>query len=89
LEEDEQRIPFKNWCALITRTAAEVRDKDADKFFGDAGWLAMKNAHKIRNRISHPKQPTDMEITDDDINCMREAMTWLMNCLYTILELPK
>ena len=41
-----------------------------------AGWESLRSAIKIRNRITHPKSSADVEISDNDINCLRKAKDW-------------
>jgi hypothetical protein len=43
----------------------------------DPGWCAMTQAYKIRDRITHPKSPKDLNITDGDMKVFFRATIWL------------
>lgn len=42
----------------------------------DAGWCSMKQAYRIRDRITHPKSRDDIGITDGDMNVFGRAVKW-------------
>jgi hypothetical protein len=43
------------------------------------GWMALKNAIRIRHRITHPKSPEDLVVTDDDLATMGCLSEWHAN----------
>ena len=73
-------MPFLNWCAFVLRTAVEHAGEDASAFFSHNGWEKMQRALAIRHRITHPKSPEDLEIADDEMDTVRDAHVWLLNC---------
>ena len=46
--------------------------------FGGAEFDRLKSTFEIRNRLMHPKQATDLEISNQDIICLTEAIGWFM-----------
>lgn len=42
----------------------------------DAGWSKLSNATQIRNRITHPKRSSDMEIEKRDLADSEVAFAW-------------
>jgi hypothetical protein len=45
--------------------------------FGNSGWTAFKNCLGIRHRVTHPKSPEDMEISDTEFKELQEAYMWV------------
>ena len=73
-------------CAVTFRTGAMLAQTDSDKFFSDNGWRCFRDAQKVRDRITHPKNPSDLEISEDEIEVIREAHTWFLNCIVDIIN---
>jgi hypothetical protein len=86
LESEPNRVPFLNYCAFVVRTAAECWDFDPTQFFSDNGWCEMRSALAVRHRITHPKKPEDLEISDKELRSVSEADRWLFNCMADILK---
>jgi len=47
----------------------------------NAGWDAMTKAINIRDRISHPKTPDDLTITDSDMKVFDRATKWFSDVM--------
>jgi len=45
----------------------------------DPGWCAMIQAYKIRDRITHPKSPDDLLISDKSMKVFIKAVQWFAN----------
>lgn len=86
IESEPNRIPFLNFCAFVLRTAAECWDFDPTLLFSDNGWKEMQVALEVRHRITHPKKPEDLDISDAELYSISEAHRWLFNCLAGILN---
>lgn len=86
IESEPNRIPFVNYCAFVIRTAAECWEFDAEPLFSDNGWKEMHASLKVRHRITHPKKPEDLKITNSEMLSMSEGHRWLFNCLVKILN---
>ena len=43
------------------------------------GWQSLQQAMKIRNRITHPKNINDMNISDEDIKILDNASKWFQD----------
>lgn len=80
------RIPFKNHCAFVLRTAAECADFDPSPLFSDNGWEEMQAASHVRDRITHPKKPEDLQITDKELHTISEGSRWLFNSHIDIIN---
>jgi hypothetical protein len=46
---------------------------------GSDGWRLFREAVDIRNRITHPKQPADLDVSDDDLEVCRKAHSWYVD----------
>jgi hypothetical protein len=86
LESRENRVPWQNSVAFAIRTMAECIGADAESIFGDSGWGEFKKALSVRHRITHPRDASQMDITDDDLDAVRESHRWLMNALIDIMS---
>ena len=42
----------------------------------DAGWCSMAQAYRVRDRITHPKSPSDLNVTDEDMKVFVRAVKW-------------
>jgi hypothetical protein len=40
------------------------------------GWPAVRVAIQIRDRLTHPKEPKDLDVTDEDLEHVRAAREW-------------
>lgn len=86
IESERNRIPFLNLLAFVIRKAAEITNADATELFGDNGWCEVQKALKVRDRITHPKTPEDLNITPEEIESTRESLRWLFNCWVRIVK---
>ena len=84
LESEPARLPFLRYCAYVLRSAAECVGADGDALFSDNGWKCMRHALGIRHRITHPKEPSDLEISDSEMKTIGEAHRWIYNCMVDI-----
>ena len=83
---DESKIPKK--------TRAKQGIEDAFNGLSDAiglslppidkkclGWDAMTKAIRIRDRITHPKAPDDLEISDFDLEVIDQSAKWFSDTM--------
>jgi hypothetical protein len=64
---------------FVLRMFAELLGYDAAKFFTDHGWDELKNAIKVRDRITHPKSVEELHISDEDIKSLILEITLFYN----------
>jgi hypothetical protein len=86
IKAEQNRMPFLNYCAFILRTAAECWGVDPEAIFSDNGWNDMQAALRLRHRITHPKKPEDLEVTDAELRSVSEGHRWLFNCMLLIIR---
>lgn len=61
---------FSIRCYLKNHAASYEPD------IGHHGWEAMRMATEIRNRITHPKSPACLTLSNDDLRYFTEAAAW-------------
>ena len=93
IDEQVRYISMPAMIRLTTRLAESICPGFEFDFKND-GWVSFKTSIKIRNRITHPKSITDLEITDDEIAVCQSAYFWIIHLtLYftelTMLELSR
>jgi hypothetical protein len=44
--------------------------------YGDSGFAALRNCVKVRDRLTHPKRPSDLLVTPPELSEMATAMSW-------------
>lgn len=53
---------------------------------GHHGWESMKRAIAVRDRITHPKSATGLEITDEDVNHFVKGAVWWKRTLLEMFQ---
>jgi hypothetical protein len=53
--------------------------------FGSNEWQAFNQAIEIRNRITHPKDINDFNLSDSDIETVRSSSIWLMDTIMRVV----
>lgn len=53
---------------------------------GDTGWVRFTGAIKIRNRITHPKDATSFEISEEELEIVEDARRWFANSVEDLLD---
>lgn len=68
------RIPenLRFTFSLIPRLFRSDATPDVDS----EGWVQFLRAVRIRNRVTHPKAPEDLDISDDEVTCILDAARW-------------
>jgi hypothetical protein len=83
--QEQQR--FISMLAMI-RLASRVAEKICPELkidFGVSGWTDLQLAIKVRNRITHPKSLSDLNITKGDIEISESALLWLLKLMESVM----
>jgi hypothetical protein len=78
-EGPEPRIPFINHFAFTLRTHAEaggMRAADIARFFSDNAFNQLRRAKSVRDRLTHPKQLSDVTVTPADVLDVTNGFNW-------------
>lgn len=70
---------------ITTRIAGRL-SPDAKIRFDTGEWDRLRSAIAIRNRITHPKRQTDLEISAQDLSEVLSAFHWLLDAAIGIME---
>lgn len=82
----EQRRFLSTVAAIrLTSRIARKFAPDAEPDFGGAGWVDLKETIALRNRITHPKGQTDLEISESDIDRAISAFHWFAEVVIDVL----
>ena len=71
-------------CRLAKRIVPELRFD-----FTEQGWSDLKQAAMIRNRVTHPKNAMDMEVSDEDLTTSWSGFFWLLKLGEQLMEATK
>lgn len=85
LEEHIRFMPLTSMIRLVTKLAEE-HCPELKTDFSNAGWSNLKQTIKIRNRITHPKNMSDLEITKEDIALSQAGFFWILELIGKVME---
>jgi len=54
--------------------------------YGDAGFAALAEVFKIRNRLMHPKMPFDVEVRESDLQTADKAIKWFNGAFVGVID---
>ena len=80
IEKRRQKMSFKNRFAFSVRAYAEIV-QCTDSLFSDSSWQRLQDALKVRDRLTHPKQSSDLVVSDGDVNACLEGYAWFANLM--------
>ncbi len=86
LKASDNFMPTLTMFRFASRIAQKI-NPNLQIDFNTAGWQSLKDAQKVRNRITHPKKASDLTISDRDIEAMWEGVLWLMASVEKSLSL--
>ncbi|WP_145902276.1 MULTISPECIES: hypothetical protein [Sphingobium] len=70
---------------LTTRIAQSICP-DLDVDFGGVGWMHLKDAIKMRNRITHPKNIRDLAVSEQEIEKAKLGFFWFLDIALRVME---
>lgn len=76
----EKKISTLPHVLYTLRFAARVQRRAFDPKC-EAHWADVKPALRIRNRVTHPKSPEDLDVTDDELTVAMNSLLWFISCL--------
>lgn len=85
IEQHVRYISLTAMIRLVTKLAQKISPKlKAD--FGSGGWLQLKKAIAVRNRVTHPKSMADLHISSDEIEFSKQGYFWILELIVTVME---
>lgn len=93
IQEKRKDFQIPDNLRFTVRSVERVLESRIDLGVGTQDWTNFKKAVKIRNHITHPKNPKDFDISDEDLECIRSVNSWfnsiveaMMNALTNFFE---
>ncbi len=74
--ERRKRLSFSSSVKLGLRAFARALCGRDDVDFSTAGWQALYQGSRIRNRLMHPCTPADLELSSEDLDFVAEGLYW-------------
>ncbi len=81
--EREKKTKTLSHLLFVLRYAASYRKIEFDPKKVDA-WQHVKPAFGVRDRITHPKVPSALSISDEDLKHIEGLEHWLASCLKVV-----
>jgi hypothetical protein len=50
------------------------------------GWSALLNAKRVRDRLTHPKKASDLNVTESEFKNSTQAMKWMIDAVWLIAK---
>jgi hypothetical protein len=85
VKEVTQFIPVLTAIRLIDRITQRFYP-GFDAGFDQSGWADLREAVRIRNRVTHPKQRSDLILTQADIATCISAIHWFFELAVRLME---
>jgi len=81
----DHKVPFADQFAFTLRTFSDALEIEKDPF-KEHGWDHFQKTLAVRDRITHPRLKSDVEISDDDLAICESGLSWFKNL---VVELSK
>jgi hypothetical protein len=90
-EVDEQRMQtsMKNNIKFAFRAYARAHLADYKLNVGDNGWNDFRNSLAVRDRLTHPKEVRNLEVSDEELKCLQRAFDWFSECTAEVSNLAE
>jgi hypothetical protein len=89
VEFERAKLSLKSNLQFAFRMYAKAAGVEYSLPKGEAEWDKFKRSIKIRDRLTHPKKPADLQVSDEDMRMVAEAYVWIFDCQVAFLETLK
>jgi hypothetical protein len=86
LRESDKFVPTANNLRFMAEMFHKIFNKKLDLGIGMPSWEDFKKAVKIRNRVTHPKESGDLNITEDELTTIKSVESWFNSIVKEILQ---
>ena len=86
IKENTKFVKSVNNLRFMVNTFDRLYGKKLDLGIGKSIWTSFKSAIKIRNRITHPKEPGDLNISDRELAIAKNVNEWFNVIVKDIIE---
>lgn len=84
INEQPRYINITTMIRLASRVAEEI-SPELKIDFSVSGWMDLRLALKVRNRITHPKNISDLAVSEGDIQISQSALFWILGLLDEVM----
>lgn len=79
-------LPFGDSVKFVFSIFAKVHGFVSSANYGGKGWSTLLAAAEIRHRLMHPKSSTELEVSDSDLNKIRDGADWYFKTRNQLVE---
>ena len=79
-------VPVDKLTRFVFHLFGRVYGIDVTLPVGENGWRQLLLAIRIRHRITHPKEPSNLEISTGEVTVVTEAFRWYFTRLAELLQ---
>jgi hypothetical protein len=79
-------IPLDRNIRFVFAVAAHCFGSTYKLDVSGRGWQAFREAIRIRNRLMHPKLPTDLALSDSEFQAVKDAQLWFWRVAVELQE---
>jgi len=84
--EQGKFLRFASNLRFAIRAFARISAYEAGPDFLGQGWQALRKGIQVRNRITHPKRPDDLTVSDIDLVAVSTGVRWFQEETGKILD---
>jgi hypothetical protein len=81
------QIPMKNNIKFAFSAYARAHLVDYKLNVGDNRWNDFKNSLLVRDRLTHPKEAHNLEVSDEELKSLQRAFDWFSECTKEVSDL--
>jgi hypothetical protein len=70
-------LPLKHRVKLATKIVHKIHPEYAIDF-GGAGWRELQEGLEVRDRLTHPKSPSDMAVSEKELEAAINGIFWFL-----------
>jgi hypothetical protein len=85
IKEKEKHYRTSENLKFTARMVNKVLGTNINLGIGTQNWLNFRKALKIRNNVTHPKNRNDLEISEEDLQCIHCVNLWFNEIVQVIM----
>jgi hypothetical protein len=85
--EQRMQIPLKTNIKFAFSAYARAYLVDYKLNVGDNRWNDFKKSLLVRDRLTHPKEARNLEVSDEELGCLQRAFDWFSECTDEVSDL--
>jgi hypothetical protein len=71
-------IPIIKNVKFAFSSLARSQEANFELKLNRSGWVAFQNSLRIRNRLTHPKNSTELVVSDEELSHAKDAFQWFL-----------